>query len=101
MEQVKALIECAATSIFRSLSLLRKLELPLTPVFTSTQHPNDQVMISPKGSLKASLLVHYFKLLKPVDEAEVLVVRMKAYDLVLSLPWLRPETRKSPRPNVN
>ena len=42
---------------------------------------------------KATLLVQYFEHLEPVEESEVLVIRMKAYNLVLGLPWQ--ETRKS------
>jgi hypothetical protein len=95
MQQVKALIDCGATSIFISPSLLRKLELPHEPAFTSTQGVNGQVMMSAKESQKAGLLVQYFERLKPVDKSEVLVVPMKAYDLVLGLPWFKarnPET---------
>jgi hypothetical protein len=36
MQRVKAQIDCGAMSIFLSPSLLRKLELPYEPVFTST-----------------------------------------------------------------
>jgi hypothetical protein len=46
-------------------------------------------MMSAKESRKASLLVQYFEHLKPVDKSEVLVVPMKAYDLVLGLPWFK------------
>jgi len=45
--------------------------------------------MSAKESRKASLLVQYFEHLKPVDEWEVLVVPMKAYDPVLCLPWFK------------
>jgi len=89
MQRVKALIDCGATSIFISPSLLRKLELRHEPAFTSTQGLNGQVMMSAKESRKASLLVQYFEHLKIVDESEVLVVPIKAYDLVLGLPWFK------------
>jgi len=46
-------------------------------------------MMSARESRKASLLVQYFEHLKPVDESEVLVVPMKAYDLILGLPWFK------------
>jgi hypothetical protein len=46
-------------------------------------------MMSAKESRKASLLVQYFEHLKPVDKSEVLVVPMKAYDLVLGLPRIK------------
>jgi hypothetical protein len=89
MQQVKALIDCGSTSIFISPSLLRKLELPHEPAFTSTQGLNGQVMMSARESRKASLLVQYFEHLEPVDELEVLVVPMTAYNLVLGLPWIK------------
>jgi len=87
MQQVKALIDCGATSIFISLSLLWKLELPHEPAFTSTQGLNGQVMMPATESQKASVLVQYFEHLKPVDKSEVLVIPMKPKDLVLGLPW--------------
>jgi hypothetical protein len=89
MQLVKALIVCSAMSIFISPILLRKLELPHEPAFTSTQGLNGQVMMSAKASRKASLLVQYFELLKQVDESEVLVITIKAYDLVLGLSWFK------------
>jgi hypothetical protein len=89
MQQVKALIDCGAMSIFMSPSLLRKLELHHQPAFTSIQGLNSQVMISARGSQKASLLVQYFEHLEPVDKSEVLVVPMKSYNLVLGLRWFK------------
>jgi hypothetical protein len=86
MQRVKALIEGGATSIFISQSLLKILELPHEPAFTSTQGLNGQVKKSAMESRKSSLLVQYFEHLKPADESEVLVVPMKPYVLVLSLP---------------
>jgi len=44
-------------------------------------------MMSAKESQEACLVVQYFEHFKPVDEWEVLVVQMKAYDLFLGLPW--------------
>jgi len=89
MQRSKALIDSGATRIFISPSLLRKLELLHKPAFTSTQGLNGEVMMSVSESQKVSLLVQYFEHLKPVDELEVLVVPMKAYDLVLRLPWFK------------
>jgi len=48
---------------------------------------NGKVMMSAKESRKASLLVQYFENLKPGDNSEVVVIPMKAYDLLLGLPW--------------
>jgi len=88
MQRVKSPMHCTAMGIFISPSLLRKLELPHEPAFTSTEGLNGQVMMSPRESRTATLLVQYFEHLKPFDELEVLVVPMKAYDLVLGLPWV-------------
>jgi hypothetical protein len=71
MQRVKAPIDYGATSIFISPSLLRNLELPQEPAFTSTHGVNGQVMMSARESRKVSLLVQYFAHLKPVDESEV------------------------------
>jgi hypothetical protein len=89
MQPVNAHIDCGATSIFISPSLIWKLELPHKPTFTSTQCLNSQVMMSAKAPRNARLLVHNFEHLKPVDELEVTVVPMKAYDLVLGLPGFK------------
>jgi len=88
-QRVQELIDCGAMSIFILPSLLRKLELPHEPAFTSTQGPNGHVMMSAKESRKASLLPQYVEYLEPDDESEVLVVPMKAYDLVLGLAWFK------------
>ena len=45
--------------------------------------------MSARESQKPSLLVMYFEHLQLVDQSEVLVVPMKAYDLVLGLPWFK------------
>jgi hypothetical protein len=96
MQQVNALIDTGATSIFILPSLLKKSELPHEPAFTSPQSLNGQVMMSARDSRKARFLVQYFEHLKPVDESEVLVVPIKAYDLVLGLTWF-----KTRNPEIN
>jgi hypothetical protein len=42
-----------------------------------------------KDSRKARLSVSYFEHKQPVDKSEVLIVPMRAYDLVLELPWFK------------
>jgi hypothetical protein len=49
-----------------------------------------------KGSRKTRLSVSYFEHEQPVDESEVLIVPMMAYDLELGLPW--PKARN---PEIN
>jgi hypothetical protein len=46
-------------------------------------------MVSAKESWKTSISVQYFEHLAPVDEPGALIVPMKAYDLVLGLPWFK------------
>jgi hypothetical protein len=67
MQRVKALIDCDATRVVILLILLKTLELPHEPAFTTTQGLNGQVMMSAKESLKASHVVQYFEHLKPID----------------------------------
>jgi len=78
MQRVKGKIDRGATSFCITPSLLRKLELPHKPAFTSTHGLNGQVMMSAKERWKASHLGQYFEHLELVDGSEVLVVRMKA-----------------------
>jgi hypothetical protein len=87
MQLVKALIDWSVTNLLISPTVLRNLELPNEPAFTSTQGLNRQLMMSAMESRKASLLVHDFEHLKVVDESEVLVIIMKLDDPVLGLPW--------------
>jgi hypothetical protein len=56
-------------------------------------------MMAVKVSRKASFVVQNFEHLKPVDESEVLVIPMKAYNQFLGLPWQ--ETRKSTAATVD
>jgi hypothetical protein len=46
-------------------------------------------MSQAKSSRKTRLSVSYFEHEQPVDESEVLIVPMMAYDLVLGLPWFK------------
>ena len=95
MHLVRALIDCATTSIFMTPRLLRRLRLPHEPAFTSTQGLNGQLMMSAKERRKTNISVQYFEHLAPVDEPEVLIVPKKEYDLVLALPWFKSKTRRS------
>jgi hypothetical protein len=46
-------------------------------------------MVSAKESRKTSISVQYIEHLAPVDEPQVLIVPMKAYDLVHGLNWFK------------
>jgi hypothetical protein len=89
MQRVRVLIDCGSTSIFMTPRLLRKLGLPHEAAHTTTLGLNGHVMEHARDSRKTTISAQYFDHLAPVDEPEVLVVPIKAYDLVLGLPWFR------------
>jgi hypothetical protein len=84
--RVKALIDCGATSIFASPKLIEILGLQTQEAHTTTYAFDGNVMSHAKDSRKTRLSVSYFEHEQPVDESEVLIVPMTAYDLVLGLP---------------
>jgi hypothetical protein len=89
MQRVRALIDCGATSIFMSPRLRKRLGLADEPAYVTTLGLNGQVMAHASDSRKTAFTVQYMEHLSPVQEAEVLVVPMRAYDLVLGLPWFQ------------
>jgi len=89
MQRVRALIDCGATSIFMAPRLVRKLGLPHEAAHTTTLGLDGQVMEHARDSRKTTMSAQYFDHLAPVDEPELLVVPIKAYDLILGLPWFR------------
>jgi len=86
---IRALIDCGATSIFMAPRLLRRLGLPSEPAHITTLGLDSRVMMSVKDSRKTTILCQYIEHSAPVDEPDVLVVPMVAYDLVLGLPWFQ------------
>jgi len=89
MQRVRHLIDCGATSICTSPRLLRRLGLQHQVAHTTTLGLNGHVIEHANDSRKTTISVQYLKHLAPVTESEVLVVPVKAYDLVLGLPWFR------------
>jgi hypothetical protein len=87
--RVKALIDCGATSIFASPKLIEILGLQTQEAHTTTYGLDGNVMSHAKDSRKTRLSVSYFEHEQPVDESEVLIVPMMAYDLVLGLRWFK------------
>jgi predicted aspartyl protease len=87
--RVKALIDCGATSIFASPKLIEILGLQTQQAHTTIYGLDGNVMSHAKDSRKTRLSVSYYEHEQPVDESEVLIVRMTAYDLVLGLPWFK------------
>jgi hypothetical protein len=92
LQRIRALIDCGATSIFISPQLLNRLGLPHEAAHITTHGLDGQVIAHARESRKTAMTVQYMDHLAPVHEPEVLVVPMRAYDLVLGLPWFK--TRK-------
>ena len=89
MVTVMALIDCGATSIFISPKLVRSLGLETSPTFITTLGLGGAILAHARDSRRVRTTMRYFPHLAPVDELDVLVVNMKAYDLVLGLPWFQ------------
>jgi len=89
MQRVRALIDCGATSIFMTPRLRKQLGLADEPAYVTTLVLNGHVMTHASESQKTMFTVQYMEHLSPVQESEVLVVPMRAYDLVLGLPWFQ------------
>jgi len=89
---VQALIYCGTTSIFMAPRLLPNLGLPHEAAHTTTLGLNRQVKEHARESRKTTISARYFQHLAQVDEPEVLVVPIQAYDLVLRLPWFQART---------
>jgi len=89
MQCMRALIDCSGTSIFMPLRLRKWLGLADEPAYVTTLGLNLKVMAHESDSRKTAFTVTYMEHLLPVQEWEVLVVPMRAYDLVLGLPWFQ------------
>jgi hypothetical protein len=92
---VKALLDCGATSIFASPWLIARLGLETEHAHITTYGLDSGVLAHARDSRKTRLAVKYFapvdepEARDSVDEPEVLIVPMTAYDLVLELPWFK------------
>jgi len=80
MQRVQALIDCGATSIFLSPRLRRRLGIRDEPALTATVGLGGRVLVEAKDSCKATMSVRYLYQLVPVEELEVLIVPLRAYD---------------------
>jgi len=69
--------------------LLNRLGLPVEAAHITTHSLDGQVIVPPRGSRKTVMTTQYLDHLAPVQETEVLVIPMRAHDLVLGLPWFR------------
>jgi hypothetical protein len=85
MHRVGARIDCGATSMVMCPKLLRRLRLRHQASHTTTIGLNGHVIEHTNDSQKMTISVEYFKHLAPVDQLEVLVVPIMAYDVVFGL----------------
>jgi len=96
LQQIQALIDCGATSIIISPQLLNRLGLPHEAAHITTHGLDGQVIAHARESRKTAMTVQYMDHLAPVHKPEVLVIPMRANDLVLGLPWF-----KTSKPEIN
>ena len=89
MQHLYALIDYTVTSIFMALRLRKRLGLAYEPPYVTTLGLNGQVMAHASDCPETVITVQYMEHLSPVQELEVLVVPMRAYHLVLGLPWFQ------------
>jgi len=80
MQRVRALIDSGTTSIFMTPRLRKQLALADEPAYVTTLGLNGHVMAHASESRKTTFTVQYMEHLSPVQESEVLVVPMRAYD---------------------
>ena len=66
--------------------LRKRLGLADEPAYVTTLSHDGQVMAHTSNRGNTAFTVQYMEHLSPVQESEVLVVPMRAYDLVLGLP---------------
>jgi hypothetical protein len=69
--------------------LLKRLGISPETAHITTLGLSGGVMQHAKNSRKTQITVQYLDYLALVDESDVLVVPMHAYDLVLGLPWFQ------------
>jgi hypothetical protein len=81
--------------------LLKQLGISHEAAHITTLGLNGGVMQHAKDSQKTPITVQYVDYCIPVEESDVLVMPMRAYDLVLGLPWgqkRHPEIARAHRP---
>jgi len=89
MQRMRARIDRGATSFLMGPRLRKRLRLADEPAYVTTLGLNGEVMAHASESQRMAFTVQYIEHLSPVQESEVLVVPMRAYDFVLGLPWFQ------------
>jgi len=86
MQYLWALIDCSTTSIIMAPKLLKWLGISHEAAHITTLSRDGGVMQHAKYSRKTWITIQHLDYLAPVNESDVLVVILRAYDLVLGLP---------------
>ena len=86
MVTVMVLIDCGATSIFISPKLVCSLVLETSPAYITTLGLGGAILAHARDSRRVRTTMRCFP---PVDESDLLVVNVTAYDLLLGLPWFQ------------
>ena len=92
LQRIRALINSGATNIVISPQLLTRPGLPDEAVHITTHGLDGQVIAHARENRKTPMTVQYMDHFAPVHEPEVLAVPIRAYNLVLGVPWFK--TRK-------
>jgi len=87
MQHVQALIDCGPGRILMAPRLLKRLGISHESAHITTLSLDGGVMQHAKDSRKTRITIQYLDYLAPVNESDMLVVPMRAYDLALGLPW--------------
>jgi len=92
LQKFRALIDCGATRIFMSPQLLNRLGLPHEAAYITPHCLEGQVIAHARGNRMTAMTFQFMDHLAQVHEPEVLVISMRAYDLVLGSPWFETRT---------
>jgi len=82
IQRGRDLIDCGAMSIFMALRVRKRRGLADEPAYVTTLGLNGPLMAHASESRKSVFMVQYIEHFTPVQEAEVLVMPMRADDLV-------------------
>jgi len=89
MQRVRDLINCGATSIVMVPRVRKWLGLADEPAYVTTLGLNGQGIAHASETQKTAFTVQCMEHLSLVRELEVLVVPMRAYDLVFGVSWFQ------------
>jgi hypothetical protein len=89
MQRVRAVINRSVTSIFMAPRLRKRLGLADEPASLKTSGLTSHGMAHASESRNTTFMVQYMEHFSLLQETELLVVPIRAYELVLGLPWFQ------------